>query len=233
MQISGASGAAYNSIELNPNNSSNSTLNALRKEKMQIQDQIKKTQESKLPTEIKQEKIKALQQKISEIENQIIVEQTKKLSEDMAAKNDKQTEKMRVKDEKTQGLTQIEMTGIISASSHLEIGETAFSVYAKASTKGDSSTMKRALSYAMPEIEEASQDLNKTAQAIQEYKEQASRSGEADNTASDEEENMVGQTVNANEAAAVSAKDESEKQKETVGNQVVDQQKSEQIDLKA
>jgi len=89
MQTGGISNAMYNLMQtnvFNRNGSSNSTLNLLRRQKIQIQEQINKIEESKLPSEIKDEKIKVLQEQLKEIEKQIIEEQTKKLTEDIELK---------------------------------------------------------------------------------------------------------------------------------------------------
>lgn len=187
MRTGGVSNLVFNPMQtkaLNGNDTSNTALNLLQKQKMQIQEQIKGIEESKLAKEIKEEKIKALQEQLKEIEKQIIVEQAKKLTEGMEVKNTKQ-EAAPEDNENSQVINKNVTTGIISASRHLETGRVAFSVYKqeKTITGGDIGKMERALSYAIPEFKKASQSTKLIEKGIKEYRIKASKANESDNPA--------------------------------------------------
>lgn len=214
MQISKVSSTMHNPSS--GNTGSNSTLNLLRKQKAEIQEQIKDVEKSKLPTKVKQEKIKILEEQSLEIDKQITEEQSKQLTNDIKnteAKNTQQ-ETATEEDESPQVLNKNVMTGIISASKHVEKGKVAMSVYNKAKAEGDVGKMNRALSYATPEFKKASQSTKLIGKGLQEYKNQTNKINKADQPAetaatSDVQEDSANEAGVSAENSSVHSKDKS------------------------
>ncbi|NEU04451.1 hypothetical protein [Clostridium senegalense] len=180
MRISGTLNSILNSMgpmEKGKNNFSNKPVSALEKQKMKLEEQMKKIEESKSSKEIKDKSIRELKEKLEEIEKQLMEEKTIKLNEKPEIKKaeDKEGKERKIEEENYETSHVINkdvMKGLISASSHGKIGETAYSVYKEATVKGDMGTAQRALKYTMVEVKESSKSKNLIAKGIKEYNKQ-------------------------------------------------------------
>jgi hypothetical protein len=176
MRIGGISNALTNHItsaQLSKNNSSDKHESPLQKQKAQIQNQISQVEESSLPKEVKDAKIKALQENLQEVEQKESEEKAQKKLEDPKIKNTDKKLKSE-DDENNQPINNDVIYGMVSASTHMKIAKTALSVYKKAKAKGDTGVMQRALSYAAPELKKSSESTKLISKGISEYKKQIS-----------------------------------------------------------
>lgn len=208
MRISGASAVRYTPAQQQSgggSSSSSSALNSLQKQKMQIQDQMNEIKNSKLSSQEKDEKIKALQEQMQQIDKQIVEEQAKKLTEGTKASQKEQESSLEQEDENPQAINKNVMTGIITASSRLETGNTALSVYDRAKAKNDRTTMERALSYASSEFKKASHASKLIEKGMQEYRKQAGKANEPAAEAATPSGQSVDQTGSGETVAAPAA----------------------------
>lgn len=189
-------------------NLSNNGMSPLEKQKMQLEEQMRKINESKSSKESKDEAIKDLQKKLEEVEKQLMEEKAKELLEKPEIKEEKKTEQEKAAEEKRERPEVINkdvLIGIISASSHEKLGKVSYSVYKKAELKGDMTTAQRALRYTVSEMKKSSESRKLIQKGLAEYKKQmdnAKKDGTAaasgDNAT---KENKVGDGV---DSAAVS-----------------------------
>ncbi len=161
---------------LRGNNLSNNAMSPLEKQKLQLQEEMKKIEEGKNSKENKDKAIKELQEKLKEIEKQLIEEKNMKLNEKLEGKKDKDKdtnqEKIEESCENPQVINKEIIIGITSASFHGKNGKVAYSVYRAAEAKGDMTTAKRALSYTMSEIKKSLEGKRLIERGMKEYKKQ-------------------------------------------------------------
>lgn len=168
---------------LKRNNLSNNVMSPLQKQKLQLEEQIKKVQEgkdskdSKDSKESKDKSIKELQKKLQEIEKQLTEEKDMKLGEKVEGKKDKDkdTNQEKIEEESCENPQVINkeiMIGITSAFSHEKVAKVAHSVYRVAKAKGEMSKAERALKYTMSEIKKSSEGKRLIERGMKEYKKQ-------------------------------------------------------------
>ena len=164
---------------LKRNNLSNNVMSPLQKQKLQLEEQIKKVQEGKDSKENKDKAIKELQEKLQEIEKQLTEEKAMKLGDKQEGKkekeNDTKDKEQKIKEEQyenPQAINKNIMIGITSAFCHQKVAKVAHSVYRAAEAKGDMSTAQRALKYTMSEIKKSSEGKKLIERGMKEYKKQ-------------------------------------------------------------
>ncbi|WMJ80700.1 hypothetical protein RBU49_00200 [Clostridium sp. MB40-C1] len=179
MKIGATSNMIFNSMStgLKYNNHSGKGMSPLEKQKFQLQEQMKKIEESKSSKESKENSIKELQEKLEEVEAQLAKEKLEKSTEKTKVENekDKEIEEQRAAEESkenSQVINKNVMIGITSASSHQKIGKVAYSVYRQAEAKGDMEVAQRALRYTSSEIKKSAQSKKLIERGIKEYKKQ-------------------------------------------------------------
>ncbi|WP_434305809.1 hypothetical protein [Clostridium botulinum] len=185
---------------LKGNNLSNNAMSPLEKQKLQLQEEMKKIEEGKNSKENKDKAIKELQEKLKEIEKQLIEEKNMKLNEKLEGKKDKDkdTNQEKIEEESCENLQVINkeiIIGITSASFHGKNGKVAYSVYRVAEAKGDMTTAKRALSYTMSEIKKSSQSKKLIERGMKEYKKQMDNLKKADILEDREDNNIIQNSV--------------------------------------
>lgn len=194
MKINGVS-----SLVLNAGNYPGKAADFLQKQKQQIQTQIKQIKESNCSAELKNEKIKVLQEQLQEIEKQQLEEQAKNLTDSIEAKKMEQ-ETVTEDDDNAQVINESVTAGIVSASNHLENSKAAYSVYRAAKAKGDTNKMEQASSYAAPELQKASQSTKLAERGIKEYRDHV-------NNVDDTSENTVRENGTADNGGGIADND--------------------------
>ncbi|ENK0557791.1 hypothetical protein AB2T19_002587 [Clostridium botulinum] len=164
-------------VGLKKSNLSNNIMSPLQKQKLLLEEKIKKVEEGKNSKENKNKLIKELQKKLQEIEKQLTEEKAMKLKEELEGKKEKEndTKKEKIKEEhceNPQAINKNIMIGITSAFSHQKVAKVAHSVYRAAEAKGDMSTAQRALKYTMSEIKKSSEGKRLIERGMKEYKKQ-------------------------------------------------------------
>ncbi|APH15205.1 hypothetical protein NPD5_1793 [Clostridium sporogenes] len=162
---------------LKGNNLSNNAMSPLEKQKLQLQEEMKKIEEGKDSKENKEKSIKEIEKKLQEIEKQLTEEKAMKSKEKLEGKEEKgnDTKKEKIKEEhceNPQAINKNVMIGITSAFSHEKVAKVAHSVYRAAEAKGDMNTAQRALRYTMSEIKKSSEDKELIKRGMKEYKKQ-------------------------------------------------------------
>ncbi|WP_051541780.1 hypothetical protein [Clostridium lundense] len=179
MRIGATSNTIFNTMGmgLRANNHSKKSMSPLEKQKLQLQEQIKKVQESKYSEESKKSSIKGLEKKLEEVDDQLakgkFVKKTKEL--EMLKPKDEKVEHQKVageSEESSQVINKDVMIGITSATAHTKIGKIAYSVYRQAEAKGDTATAERALSYTGAELKKSAEGRRLIERGMKEYKKQ-------------------------------------------------------------
>ncbi|AUM94204.1 TPA: hypothetical protein LA742_000815 [Clostridium botulinum] len=182
MKISAMENTAFSiigDVGLKKSNLSNNIMSPLQKQKLLLEEKIKKVEEGKNSKENKNKLIKELQKKLQEIEKQLTEEKDMKLGEKLEGKkekeNDTKDKEQKIKEEQCENPQVINkniMIGITSAFSYQKVGKVAHSVYRAAKAKGDMSTAQRALKYTMSEIKKSLEGKRLIERGMKEYKKQ-------------------------------------------------------------
>lgn len=176
MRIGATSSTIFNTMGmgLRANNHSKKSMSPLEKQKVQLQEKIKKVQESKYSEENKKSSIKGLEKKLEEVEDQLakgkFIKKTKEL--EIIKPKDEKVEHQKATEESSQVINKDVMIGITSATAHAKIGKVAYSVYRQAEAKGDTATAERALSYTGSELKKSAEGRRLIERGMKEYKKQ-------------------------------------------------------------
>lgn len=193
--VSNVNFANKNYIKQEKNILTNKELSPLEKQKQQLQEQIKKIQESDSSEESKVQAIKQIEDELKEIEQKLMQEKCTQSNE--KKQNEKVKEMQKAKEEeKNDGNSQLmnsEVTmGIVSAFSHMKAGKAAYSIHKIAELKGDTVVSQRALGYEVSEIKKSSESAKLIQNGISAYKKQMDIAEEDKDSKSVIDENGIG-----------------------------------------
>ncbi|AZV57882.1 hypothetical protein [Clostridium sp. AWRP] len=174
MKINIISNTMINNMKHKANSTSTGKSSPLDKEKLQLQQQMKKIEESDVSEETKDESIK-------EIQKRLLEEKSNKLDKKSETKEDTKQETEEEAYDKSQGINKEIMMGLMSASFHQRNGRVAYSEYKKAKAKGNMGQAEIALNYTSSEIKKTSQSAKLIQKGIGEYKKQLDKIKKKDN----------------------------------------------------
>lgn len=174
MQINGSANSPFHSVRAPAENRPNmsSAMAALQRQRSQLQEEITKVKEGDYSKQVKEDKIKMLQEELQKVETQMMEERRKQLTEPPKKEQKEEAPKSEEELNPPAALNSKVMTGLVSAAHHLQTGQTAMGVYEKAKARNDESGMKRAMSYAAPEMKKAFKSSIQVQKGLEEYRKQ-------------------------------------------------------------